>query len=213
MIRKIFAALLLVLGALTAFAQTGWELRTEKDGVKVYSSEVAGSKVKAIKVIGDFYATPAQLAAIVMDVNTATDWVYHLKSSTLIKRVSPNELYYYAEVSLPWPTEDRDFIAHLTLTQDAQTKAVTIEGPAVQGYVPEKKGIVRINNSVGKWIITPIGQNQVRVEYSIHVDPGGSLPSWLVNMFADQAPLQIFKSLRARLQKPASGHDTLLSSN
>ena len=213
MIRKIFAALLLIVGTLPAFAQTEWQLRTEKDGVKIYSSEVPNSKIKAIQVIGDFYTTPAQLANIVMDVNTATEWVYHLKSSTLIKKVSPNELYYYAEVSLPWPTENRDFVAHLVVTQNPQTKAITIDGPAVPGYVPEKKGIVRIDNSVGKWIITPIGQNEVRVEYSIHVDPGGSLPSWLVNMFADQAPLQIFKNLREQLQKPNYKNETLLTSN
>lgn len=214
MLKKIFATVLLALGLLPAFAQTQWQLRTEKDGIKVYSSDVADSKIKAIKVIGEFYATPAQLAAVVMDVNTATDWVYHLKSSTLIKKVSSNEIYYYAEVNLPWPAANRDFVAHLIATQNPQTKAITIDGPAVPGYVPVKKGLVRIDNSVGKWIITPIGPDEVRVEYSIHVDPGGSLPSWLVNMFADQAPVQIFKNLKNELHKPVyrSG-DNLLSTN
>lgn len=214
MLKKIFAIVLLALGLLPAFAQTQWQLRTEKDGIKVYSSDVADSKIKAIKVIGEFYATPAQLAAVVMDVNTATDWVYHLKSSTLIKKVSSNEIYYYAEVNLPWPAANRDFVAHLIATQNPQTKAITIDGPAVPGYVPVKKGLVRIDNSVGKWIITPIGPDEVRVEYSIHVDPGGSLPSWLVNMFADQAPVQIFKNLKNELHKPVyrSG-DNLLSTN
>lgn len=213
MLKKIFMAVLLAIAFVPAFAQTQWQLRTEKDGIKVYSSDVPDSKIKAIKVIGEFYATPSQLAAVVMDVNTATDWVYHLKSSTLIKKVSSNEIYYYAEVSLPWPAANRDFVAHLTVTQNPQTKAITINGPAVPGYVPVKKGMVRIDNSVGKWIITPIGQNQVRVEYSIHVDPGGSLPSWLVNMFADEAPVQIFKNLKNELQKPAYRNDTLLSTN
>jgi len=214
MLKKIFTTVWLALGLLPAFAQTQWQLRTEKDGIKVYSSDVADSKIKAIKVIGEFYATPAQLAAVVMDVNTATDWVYHLKSSTLIKKVSSNELYYYAEVNLPWPAANRDFVAHLTVTQNPQTKAITIDGPAVPGYVPVKKGLVRIDNSVGKWIITPIGPNQVRVEYSIHVDPGGSLPSWLVNMFADQAPVQIFKNLKNELHKPVyRNNDNLLSTN
>ncbi len=214
MLKKIFIAAMLTIGLLPAFAQTQWQLRTEKDGIKVYSSDVPDSKIKAIKVIGEFYTTPAQLAAVVMDVNGATEWVYHLKSSTLIKKVSPNEIYYYAEVSLPWPAANRDFVAHLTATQNPETKAITIDGPAVPGYVPVKKGMVRIDNSVGKWIITPVGNNEVRVEYSIHVDPGGSLPSWLVNMFADEAPVQIFKNLKNELQKQAyKNNDNLLSTN
>lgn len=213
MLKKLFIAVIFVLGSVSAFAQIQWQLRTQKDGIKVYSSDVPSSKIKAIKVIGDFYATPEQLAAVVMDVNTATDWVYHLKSSTLIKKVSANEIYYYAEVSLPWPAANRDFVAHLTANQNPHSKVVTIDGPAVQGYVPVKKGLVRIDNSIGKWIITPIGPNKVRVEYSIHVDPGGSLPSWLVNMFADEAPVQIFKNLKSELQKPTYRNEILLSTN
>ena len=83
-------------------------------------------------------------------------------------------------------------------------KVVTINGPAVPGFVPEKEGIVRVNNSTGKWVITPLAQNQIKVEYTIHVDPGGTLPAWLVNMFATQAPMQMFKNLKEQLKKPVS---------
>ena len=106
-------------------------------------------------------------------------------------------------MSLPWPAANRDFVAHLIVTQNPDTKAVTIDGPAVAGFVPVKEGIVRIIDSKGKWIITPIGTNQIKVEYSIHVDPGGSLPSWLVNMFATEGPLKIFAGIKVQLQKSA----------
>jgi len=203
LVNKIFfISLMLVLGLNSASAQNDWKLSTEKDGIKIYTSILPDSKIKAIKVEADFDATPSQLVAIVMDVNTAPDWVYHVKSAKLVKQVSPTELYYYSEVSLPWPVANRDFVAHLTVTQDPGTKVVTIDGPAVPGVIPVKKGIVRIENSIGKWIITPLASNQVHVEYSIHVDPGGALPSWLVNIFATDAPVKIFKSLKVQLTKP-----------
>ena len=203
LVTKLFLmSLLLVLGLNSASAQNDWKLSTEKDGIKIYTGMLPDSKIKAIKVEADFDATPSQLVAIVMDVNTAPDWVYHVKSAKMVKQVSPTELYYYSEVSLPWPVANRDFVAHLTVTQDAGTKVVTIDGPAVPGVVPIKKGIVRIDNSIGKWVITPLGQNQVHVEYSIHVDPGGALPAWLVNIFATDAPMKIFKSLKTQLAKP-----------
>ena len=198
-----FILILLVLKMGSASAQTNWKLSTEKEGIKIYTSMVPDSKIKAIKVECNLNATPSQVVALVMDVNTAPDWVYHVKSAKLVKQVSASELYYYSEVSLPWPAANRDFVAHLTVSQDPDTKVVTIDGPAVPGFVPIKKGIVRIGNSIGKWIITPLGPDQVNVEYSIHVDPGGALPSWLVNMFATEAPLKIFESLRMQLQKSA----------
>jgi hypothetical protein len=204
-----FMSLLLVLSIASASAQNDWKLSTDKEGIKIYTSIVPDSKIKAVKVECDLNATPSQLVAVVMDINTATDWVYHVKSAKLVKQVSATELYYYSEVSLPWPVANRDFVAHLIVSQNPDTKVVTIDGPAVPGYVPVKKGIVRIDHSFGKWIITPLGADQVHVEYSIHVDPGGALPAWLVNIFATDAPLKIFENLKVQLQKPVYKNTTL----
>jgi len=56
-----------------------------------------------------------------------------------------------------------------------------------------------------------MGTDQVKVVYTIHVDPGGDLPSWLVNMFATEGPLHIFRNLRAELQKPAYKNTDLVA--
>lgn len=200
--RKIITLCLLLCGFLGASAQV-WQPASQKDGIKVFSAEVPGSKVKAIKVECDFDATLAQLVTVLLDVKTCTEWVYSTKSCTLIKQVSPSELYYYSEISIPWPAQNRDFVAHLTVTQNPETKVVYMDGPAVPGFVPVKKGIVRIDHSMGKWIMTPVGEKRVHVVYTLQVDPGGEIPAWLVNMFAANGPTQSFKNLRLQLQKPA----------
>jgi ribosome-associated toxin RatA of RatAB toxin-antitoxin module len=197
----LFIALLFVFKLNPLLAQSEWKLSAEKEGIKVYTSQVPDSKIKAIKVNAEFNATASQFVALIMDVNSAPEWVYHVKSCMVVKQVSPSELYYYSEINLPWPATNRDFVAHLTVTQNPDTKVVTIDGPAVQGLVPVKKGIVRVTDSNGKWIIAPIGADQVKVEYSIHIDPGGSLPSWLVNMFATEGPIKIFENIKVELQK------------
>jgi ribosome-associated toxin RatA of RatAB toxin-antitoxin module len=183
-------------------AQKDWKLTTEKEDIKIYTSIVPDSKIKAIKVQCEFQAKPSQVVALLLDVESAPNWIYHTKSCRLIKQVSPSELYYYSEVDVPWPLENRDFVAHLTVSQNPKTKVVIVDGPSVSGQVPVKKGAVRINNSKGKWIITPISNNRVNVEYTLHADPGGTIPSWLINMFATEGPLQIFKQLQLQLQKP-----------
>jgi len=200
--KKLLIILFIAFKLVPALAQSDWQLKTKKEGIKIYTRDIPGSKVKALKVESQFDATPAQLTALIMDVNDATNWVYHVKSSSLIKRVSSSELYYYSEVSLPWPLADRDFVAHLTVSQNPETKAVTIDGPAVAGLVAEKAGIVRVSDSKGKWVITPIANGQVNVEYCIHVDPGGTLPAWLINMFATEGPIKIFKNIKVELLKP-----------
>src|ERR1700757_4453950 len=103
------SSFILVLAQTLVFGQNAWKLNTDKEGIKVYTSEFAGPNVKAIKVECEMDASATQLVALLMDVNTSADWVYRTKSAKVIKQVSPSELYYYSEVNMPWPVSNRDF--------------------------------------------------------------------------------------------------------
>ncbi len=201
--RLLLSVFAVSVAATVALAQTKWQLNTEKEGIKVYTADFAGSKIKSLKVEATLEGNPGQLVALLMDVNTSAEWVYHLKSAKTIKQVSPSELYYYSEVNMPWPVANRDFVAHLTVTQNPITKVVVIDGPTVPGMTPERKGVVRVNQSIGRWVITPIDANHIKIQYTLHTEPGGTLPAWLVNMFATDGPIQMFRAMRARLQMPA----------
>lgn len=200
--KVLLITLLLTAKIIPVAAQNNWIPEVEKEGIKIYTGVLPNSRIKAVKAQCNVKATASQVVALLMDVESAVDWVYHTKSCTLIKRVSPDELYYYSEISLPWPLQNRDFVAHLKVSQNSVTKVVTIDGPAVKGYVAEKKGMVRIQDSKGKWVISPAGAGYVNIEYTIHVDPGGTLPPWLINMFAAEGPLRIIKNLKLQVQKP-----------
>lgn len=195
--------ILLIFKLSSAPAQTTWKLSTENDGIKVYTGIFPGSKIRSVKVECEFKASATQFVAVLMDIKNSPEWLYHTKLCTIVKQVSPAELYYYSEVTLPWPAEDRDFVSHLSVSQNPETKLITIDGPAVPGIVPLKEGIVRVDHSGSQWMVTPLANGQVSVKYTLHVDPGGALPAWLVNMFATEGPVQIFKKLKLQLQKPA----------
>jgi hypothetical protein len=180
-------------------AQSQWKLVAEEDGIHVYSKSVTTSKVKAVKVECRLEVSASQLVALLMDLPVATEWVSHTKSCSLVKRISPSELYYYSEVELPWPLENRDFVAHVQVTQDLATKVVTMDAPAVPGWIEEKKGTVRIKESTGHWTITPMGKNSVQVQYILQVDPGGIIPAWTVNMLAAQGPMESFQNMKRQI--------------
>lgn len=193
---------LALLFSLISYGQENWTLKTNKDGIAIYTKTIENSAYKGIKVKCSLQATLSQFVAVIMDVNTATEWLYSTKSSTLLKEVSPAEVYYYSEVGLPWPLSNRDFVCHLTAKQDPRTRVVTIDGPVVPDYMPEKNGIVRVKHSSGKWIITPAENNMVNIEYTLEADPGGSIPAWLVNLFATKGPMESFRKLKVQINKP-----------
>lgn len=201
---RAFKALVLAIPfyLVSAQAQTNWQFRGEKEKIKTYNADVPNSKIKALKLETTFQAPLNQLVAVLLDIKSSPEWAYKTKSATVLKQVSPTEVYYYTELSMPWPVANRDFVGHLTATQNPNTKVVTIDGPVVPDYVPKKKDLVRIEKSVGKWVLTPINDHETKVEYSLQVDPGGGAPAWLVNTFASEGPTQSLKNLRAQLKKP-----------
>lgn len=201
MIRSAALIFSFLLVAVCSFGQD-WKLRTDKNGIRVYSRQVPGSKINALRVEADFAASASQLVAVIMDINTSTDWLYSTKSATLLKTVSPAEVYYYSEVSFPWPASNRDFVAHIKVNQNPATKVINVHAENVATMVPEKPGIVRVKQSIGNWYITPINRNNIHVQYELQVDPAGALPAWLVNMLSTKGPFESFKSLRTHLERP-----------
>ena len=175
----------------------------DKEGIVVYSKSTPGSRFKAVKVECTLATTLSQLVKVLLDIKASKEWIYSTKSCVLLKQVSPSELYYYSEVIIPWPISNRDFVAHLWVTQDPHTKIITMKGPSVEGWVAVKPAVVRVTHSESRWVITPVAKNVCRVEYILQVDPGGSIPAWLINLFVAKGPYETFKGLRNHLKKTA----------
>ncbi|HSC39439.1 MAG TPA: START domain-containing protein [Chitinophagaceae bacterium] len=203
----LFSLLFIAACCRPGYGQEDWSLKSDKDGIAVFTRSFPDSKFKAVKVECTLAASLSQLVAVILDVNTGDQWVYSTKSAYLLRQISASELIYYSEISVPWPASNRDFIAHLSVVQDARTKVVTVYGPTLPDYVPVKKDVVRIVQSEGRWVITPLGPNRIKVEYTLRVDPGGNIPAWLVNMFAAKGPTESFRKLKTHIRK--SGYQNI----
>ncbi|HTE10589.1 MAG TPA: START domain-containing protein [Chitinophagaceae bacterium] len=201
------AILFFISGAVAG--QTDWELKLDKENIRVYTKNMDNSALKSVKTVCSINTSLTTLTAVLLDINNSIDWVYATKKITLLKQISPGELIYYSELEIPWPVNNRDFIVGLTVLQDEKTKMITVLGTNKPAYLPAYKDIVRIQQSYSKWMITPLQNGQVKIEYELRVDPGGKVPVWLVNMFATKGPFETFKKLREQVKKPVYSHISL----
>ena len=164
-------------------AQNSWVLNTDNEGIKVYTRTLSNSKIKAIKIETTIQATLSQIVTVIFDIKSSSQWVYRTKNCSIIKQLSPWDVYYYAEVDVPWPVNHRDFIAHLTLSQNPLSKIIVVNVENNPDLLPQKRNLIRVMQSAGKWVITPTTEHTINVEYSLFTDPGGNMPAWLINMF------------------------------
>ena len=135
---KLATLVLFSLSASAAIGQYNWKLSKDQDGIKVYQSEVKHSKFKNIKVECTLEGTYDKLISVLNDVTNQKTWVYNNVSSSILKRISAHEFYYYSETHLPWPMTNRDAIVHLKMDKDSLNRFLKISAVSVPAYAPEK---------------------------------------------------------------------------
>jgi hypothetical protein len=124
-----------------SLAGQGWELKTEEEGIKVYTRPVKNSAIKAIKVECTVEASLSQLTAVLLDIPASDKWVYATKFCRIQKKLSTNELIYHSEIDVPWPVSNRDFIVRIKLEQDS-TKTITVSGENLPHYLNEQLAFI-----------------------------------------------------------------------
>ncbi|MGV3587529.1 MAG: START domain-containing protein [Adhaeribacter sp.] len=207
MITRILIIILVItgLGTLKVFAQDNWELKKNENGIAVYTRGIANEKLKEIRVICELPGTTAGLISVLQNVSGHADWVYLTEKATLVKKLSPNSLVYYTTTDMPWPVTDRDLVVEFSYQEIPGTKNLAIQAKSAEGYVPPKKGYVRVPYSLATWEVAPVAKDKIKIDYVFRVNPGGTIPSWLVNMAAATGPYNTFVKLREILAEKHAG--------
>jgi START domain. len=198
-IKRIITFIAFTATTIAAHAQGDWKFKKESEGIKIYTKE-APSGPQLLKAELTVKGTPEKLIAILLDIPGQKDWVYSTKSSSLLKQLGPQELIYYTEKTMPWPVQNRDAVMYLKIQQHPQTGVVTLTSKAMPNHIPAKNGLVRVPASTVSWVVKPTGNNTMHITYEVMADPGGTVPTWVINMFITKGPLETFRKMRKLLE-------------
>jgi hypothetical protein len=147
-------------------------------------------------------ASLSSLVALVDDIAQCHEWIETCKEGKLLKRINQKVSYHYTINHAPWPVNDRDAVVIHTISQAPQSRVVTIGIRGVPDYIPEKTGLVRVKKIKGHWRFTPGNNGLVEVLYQVHSEPGGNIPSWLVNSIVISQPFNTLKKMRIVVRQP-----------
>lgn len=173
-----------------------WQLVKEGKGIQVYTAPAGNSGRKYIKATATLTGSLSKVQAVFRDVARQKDWVYGTRQAYLIQKTDDNHLLYYNETALPWPASNRDVAIRMTLAEDPARRTLSITQQGDPGAAPANKGIVRVPHFSGNWTFRDDGKGQQQVAYYLDIDPGGSLPNWVVNLFIAKGPYETMVKLR-----------------
>ena len=200
MILKIVLSFGLIWQVFSLFAQE-WKLSKSNEHIKVYTAKASASKFDMIKVEAFVDGTLQKLINILRDVGNNKKWVYKTKRSYMIDSLSPSEFLYYAETGVPWPFSNRDMVIRMQFMLDSMNNTLQVQATGVPHAIAEKKGLVRISKFDGLWQVKQETNKKLTINYLLKIDPGGSIPAGVSNLFLSNGPYETFNNLAKLLMQ------------
>ena len=84
----------------------------------------------------------------------------------------------------------------MQIEDNASQHALIITQTGIEGLVPVHKGIVRVPHMVANWRFDKKSEQRLQAEYYLDIDPGGTLPDWVINLFVAKGPYETFIKLQ-----------------
>lgn len=190
---------LIALISISIFSQPNWELKKEKDGIKVYLANSDDSKVKQFKVEAFVKATPQEIADAVVDLENNYKWFVNVEKAQLLEQLGKGEFIFRQIIRVPFPFKNREVIEYCAVN-DLSNGGIRIDLKEDSTFIPESDKYIRMPISRGYWILTP-AEDGTNIEYSFLADPGGNIPAWIANQFIVNDPFKTVKGLREYLKK------------
>jgi len=189
--------------AIVLFANE-WQLVKDNNDIKVYTREVEGSDFLEFRGETVVEGTVAALVAILYDTQNCRAWLHECSFGMTLEAVSFEENYIFEIYDLTFPVSDRGVILHAKLSWHGDS--ASLETYEIQNFCEEvdssrcqkAKGlnVTPIKSSRGIYTFKALDEKVTAVVWQQHVEPGGTIPTWLVNAMVVDLPYETLLQLQ-----------------
>jgi len=172
-----------------------WELVRDENGAKVYALKEPGSDLEQFKGSVRVRSTLSRAVAWLQDPDTCKD--AGCVDPQMLEQVDDQLQYSSMHIRMPGFFRPREFVLRTRFHQIPTTKEIWAEYAAAPEKAPPNDCCFRVTNMNNTWRLTPLGNGELEIEYSMNMDWGGFIPDILSNSVR---PKYLFVQLR-QLQK------------
>ncbi len=181
-----------------------WTLVKAKNGVSVYTAEVEGSDFLAYRGETVVNASIASVVAVLYDTPNCTSWLHECSFGLTLEELSFEENYIYESYDLSFPVSDRGLILRSSLVWEDKKAVLSVhdandycdKSTNPRCVKVKRLGLTAIPRSKGAYTLTRLDANKTSIVWQAHTNPGGSIPTWMVNMLVVDMPYYSLLNLR-----------------
>ncbi len=196
--------IMIIMGLAAILFASEWNLVKESKDIKVYTREVEGSDFLEFRGETVVEGTVATLVAILYDTQNCPAWLHECSFGMTLEEVSFEENYIFEIYDLTFPVSDRGVILHSKLSWHGNS--ASLETYEIQTFCDDSSRsrcqevkrleVTPIKYSRGRYIFNALEDNKTKVVWQQHVEPGGSIPTWLVNTMVVDLPYETLLKLQ-----------------
>lgn len=190
--------------------EANWKLISDRNEIQVYARHTDNSRLKTFKGVTRI-AFPDEyvMVAIFNDYENIPKWLHLIDGATEISRESPLKRDLRFTTHLPWPLTDREAVLTITMEEmfTHEDEGLTFVLENIPDRLPRNKKYIRFPELEGVFKMRRLPNNEAEITYQVVLDPGGYVPTWLVNLLLRDAPYFTLEKLRRfSLQPEYQGH-------
>jgi len=186
--------LLLFLTAFSLQNENTWKKSLDKDEIVIYTRKVETTSVKEFLAKAEMEGSIKKFKQIMSEVDAYENWMPNVKSAEVIKERSQNDFTYHMKLNAPFPFTDRDVVQQIIFTQSGQELIMDLvnKPEAIETF----SDYVRMPRADGRWTIQQITEDKISINFQYLTDPGGGIPTWLINSFLVKNPHLILLEIK-----------------
>ena len=191
-----------VVAALEGLAPEDWTFSRRLGDVDIYRQPINGSRFPAVRAHARINASAKALYAVISDYEHFRDFIPSVLDSRVLAR-QMSTLSVYQRLGFPLMVADRHYVIQVTenLVQAGEgLLRVTWQLDRQQSLSLTSGSAVVPDAFSGSWRLAELEQGRATdATYSIHVEPGGRLPAWLLLSASERYVFQVIQAVRRRL--------------
>ena len=158
-----------------------WKIEFDRgDGVTIYSLKLPGETAKKFKGTVKLRSALSPIVAAMYDPTVCEDMgCYKVK---FFDEPTPAWRFSTFRFDFPLFFNTREYVVMTTAHQDPRTLRVQITIAAAADALPPDSCCVRVRHMYNTVRLTPLNSGEVFVEYSVDLNEGGLIPTYLLNI-------------------------------
>ena len=196
-----FMGLLLASIATADSSNAGFRVIDSERGITVSVRDEPGQELPTFRGQGVIEGNVLYVLSVVLDAEGAMEWAEGADEVALLREIDARSHLIYSHTDTPWPVTDRDMIFKRKIEIVRPGTEFRLDLSCVREGKAEREGIIRVTDCSSTFVLRKIDETHTEIDYQVHIDPGGSLPKWLIAWASRKVPFDTLINLEGHVKK------------